>query len=138
MGGMQEKLPSCKENQSSNVSNLTVIYFPCFHSFIHFATSFCRLPVEGKKNALISSALPYVNNVPHLGNIIGCVLSADVFARYFTLQRNLILIYLIEQDNIIWIGYAPDCYSYKIPLITHPSGPIFGTSSAFFNSEVYF
>uniref|UniRef100_A0A8L8KBT2 Methionyl-tRNA synthetase n=1 Tax=Heligmosomoides polygyrus TaxID=6339 RepID=A0A8L8KBT2_HELPZ len=26
--------------------------------------------------------LPYVNNVPHLGNIIGCVLSADVFARY--------------------------------------------------------
>lgn len=31
---------------------------------------------------LITSALPYVNNVPHLGNIIGCVLSADVYARY--------------------------------------------------------
>ncbi|HLC66387.1 MAG TPA: class I tRNA ligase family protein, partial [Candidatus Nanoarchaeia archaeon] len=31
---------------------------------------------------LITSALPYVNNVPHLGNLIGCVLSADVFARY--------------------------------------------------------
>ena len=31
---------------------------------------------------LITSALPYVNNIPHLGNIIGCVLSADVFARY--------------------------------------------------------
>lgn len=31
---------------------------------------------------LITSAIPYVNNVPHLGNIIGCVLSADVFARY--------------------------------------------------------
>ncbi len=30
---------------------------------------------------LITSALPYVNNVPHLGNIIGCVLSADVFSR---------------------------------------------------------
>lgn len=41
----------------------------------------CRLPIEGEKNILISSALPYVNNVPHLGNIIGCVLSADVFAR---------------------------------------------------------
>ena len=26
--------------------------------------------------------MPYVNNVPHLGNLIGCVLSADVFARY--------------------------------------------------------
>lgn len=31
---------------------------------------------------LITSALPYVNNVPHLGNIIGCVLSADAWARY--------------------------------------------------------
>ena len=31
---------------------------------------------------LITSALPYVNNVPHLGNIIGCVLSADCYARY--------------------------------------------------------
>jgi methionyl-tRNA synthetase len=31
---------------------------------------------------LVTSALPYVNNVPHLGNIIGCVLSADVYARY--------------------------------------------------------
>ena len=34
------------------------------------------------KKILITSALPYVNNVPHLGNIIGCVLSADAFARY--------------------------------------------------------
>ncbi|MCP4296927.1 MAG: methionine--tRNA ligase, partial [Proteobacteria bacterium] len=34
-----------------------------------------------RKKKLITSALPYVNNVPHLGNIIGCVLSADVYAR---------------------------------------------------------
>jgi len=34
------------------------------------------------KKILITSALPYVNDVPHLGNIIGSVLSADVFARY--------------------------------------------------------
>ncbi|PKS12771.1 hypothetical protein jhhlp_000982 [Lomentospora prolificans] len=40
------------------------------------------LPQPGKRNVLITSALPYVNNVPHLGNIIGSVLSADVFARY--------------------------------------------------------
>ena len=39
------------------------------------------LPVPGERNVLITSALPYVNNVPHLGNIIGCVLSADAFAR---------------------------------------------------------
>lgn len=35
-----------------------------------------------RKKILITSALPYVNNVPHLGNIIGSVLSADVYARY--------------------------------------------------------
>lgn len=40
------------------------------------------LPVDGENNILITSALPYVNNVPHLGNVIGSVLSADVFARY--------------------------------------------------------
>lgn len=44
-----------------------------------------RLPVPGERNVLITSALPYVNNVPHLGNIIGCVLSADVFARWIQL-----------------------------------------------------
>lgn len=30
-----------------------------------------KLPIPGKRNILITSALPYVNNVPHLGNIIG-------------------------------------------------------------------
>lgn len=40
------------------------------------------LPKPNERNILITSALPYVNNVPHLGNIIGCVLSADIFARY--------------------------------------------------------
>ncbi|WYZ41042.1 hypothetical protein EsH8_IV_001383 [Colletotrichum jinshuiense] len=46
------------------------------------------LPVKGKNNVLITSALPYVNNVPHLGNIIGSVLSADVFARYSRARGN--------------------------------------------------
>ncbi|KZS92594.1 methionyl-tRNA synthetase [Sistotremastrum niveocremeum HHB9708] len=39
------------------------------------------LPLEGQRNILITSALPYCNNVPHLGNIIGSTLSADVFSR---------------------------------------------------------
>jgi methionyl-tRNA synthetase len=38
--------------------------------------------IMSRDRILITSALPYVNNVPHMGNIIGCVLSADVFARY--------------------------------------------------------
>lgn len=44
------------------------------------------LPAKDKRNVLITSALPYVNNVPHLGNIIGCVLSADVYARFCRLR----------------------------------------------------
>jgi methionyl-tRNA synthetase len=39
-------------------------------------------PKPGSRNILITSALPYVNDVPHLGNIIGSCLSADVFSRY--------------------------------------------------------
>lgn len=38
-----------------------------------------------KKKHLITSALPYVNNEPHLGNLLQ-VLSADVFARYSRLN----------------------------------------------------
>ncbi|KAK5938254.1 methionine--tRNA ligase mes1 [Knufia obscura] len=40
------------------------------------------LPKQGQRNILITSALPYVNNTPHLGNIVGSVLSADIFSRY--------------------------------------------------------
>ncbi|MDW8031513.1 MAG: methionine--tRNA ligase [Candidatus Bipolaricaulota bacterium] len=32
------------------------------------------------------SAWPYANNVPHLGTLIGCLLSGDVFARYYKLK----------------------------------------------------
>ncbi len=39
---------------------------------------------------LITSALPYVNNVPHLGNLIQ-VLSADIFARYSRLKGDEVL-----------------------------------------------
>lgn len=44
------------------------------------------LPKKGKNNILITSALPYVNNVPHLGNVVGSVLSADVFSRFSKLR----------------------------------------------------
>lgn len=46
------------------------------------------LPQKGKRNILITSALPYVNNVPHLGNIIGAPLSADVSSRYWKGRGN--------------------------------------------------
>ena len=56
------------------------------------------LPVVGRRNVLITSALPYVNNVPHLGNLIGAVLSADVFARFCRL-RGYQTLYLCGTDE---------------------------------------
>jgi methionyl-tRNA synthetase len=56
------------------------------------------LPEPGKRNILITSALPYVNNTPHLGNIIGSVLSADCFARYCR-ARGLRTIYICGSDE---------------------------------------
>ena len=52
----------------------------------------------GKEKRLITSALPYVNNIPHLGNIIGCVLSADVFAR-FSRSRGYDTLYVCGTDE---------------------------------------
>lgn len=57
-----------------------------------------KLPIAGQRNILITSALPYVNNVPHLGNIIGCVLSADVYAR-FCRARGHNCIYICGTDE---------------------------------------
>ncbi|KAF8839622.1 methionyl-tRNA synthetase [Paxillus ammoniavirescens] len=56
------------------------------------------LPKEGETNILITSALPYCNNVPHLGNIIGSVLSADVFSRY-NRTRNRRTLYICGTDE---------------------------------------
>lgn len=49
------------------------------------------------KKILITSALPYVNNIPHLGNLIQ-VLSADVFARYCRL-REVETLYICGTDE---------------------------------------
>jgi methionyl-tRNA synthetase len=49
------------------------------------------------KRRLITSALPYVNNVPHLGNLIQ-VLSADAFARFCRL-RGMETLYICGTDE---------------------------------------
>lgn len=54
--------------------------------------------LTGARNILITSALPYVNNVPHLGNIIGSVLSADCYARYCK-SRGYNCIYMCGTDE---------------------------------------
>lgn len=40
---------------------------------------------------MITAALPYVNNVPHIGNIVGSHLPADIFARYQRTKGNIVL-----------------------------------------------
>lgn len=47
--------------------------------------------IKSKQQIIVTSALPYVNNVPHLGNIIGCVLSADVYVRFLKSNLNNLL-----------------------------------------------
>ncbi|EOB14811.1 methionyl-tRNA synthetase, cytoplasmic [Nosema bombycis CQ1] len=47
---------------------------------------------------IITSALPYVNNQPHLGNIIGCVLSGDVYSRFCKKNKEDV-VYLCGTDE---------------------------------------
>jgi methionyl-tRNA synthetase len=43
------------------------------------------------ENVLVTSAWPYINVTPHLGNLVGSVLSADVTARYYRLKGDDVL-----------------------------------------------
>ncbi|MBP5534929.1 MAG: methionine--tRNA ligase [Alphaproteobacteria bacterium] len=39
-----------------------------------------------KQKYLITSALPYINGLPHLGHMVGCLLPSDVYARFMRMQ----------------------------------------------------
>jgi len=43
------------------------------------------------RKILVTSAWPYINVTPHLGNLVGSVLSADVAARYYRLRGDDVL-----------------------------------------------
>jgi methionyl-tRNA synthetase len=47
---------------------------------------------------LITSALPYINGVKHLGNLIGSMLPADAYARYLRLRGEQVL-YICATDE---------------------------------------
>ncbi|MYE07792.1 MAG: methionine--tRNA ligase [Oligoflexia bacterium] len=47
---------------------------------------------------LITSALPYINGVKHLGNLVGSMLPADVYARYLR-RRGRPVLYLCATDE---------------------------------------
>jgi methionyl-tRNA synthetase len=47
--------------------------------------------VPTPQKILVTAAWPYINVIPHLGNLVGSVLSADVVARYYRLQGQDVL-----------------------------------------------
>ncbi|MEL7482127.1 MAG: methionine--tRNA ligase, partial [Pseudomonadota bacterium] len=51
-----------------------------------------------KRRILITSALPYINGIKHLGNLAGSQLPADVYARYQRLQGHDVL-YICATDE---------------------------------------
>ncbi|WP_084400012.1 methionine--tRNA ligase [Henriciella aquimarina] len=52
----------------------------------------------GKRRILVTSALPYINGVKHLGNLAGSMLPADVFARFQRLRGHDVL-YICATDE---------------------------------------
>jgi methionyl-tRNA synthetase len=55
------------------------------------------IKLTGKKKFLITCALPYINSVPHLGNLVP-ILSADVYTRFLR-QQNKNAIYICATDD---------------------------------------
>ena len=47
---------------------------------------------------LITSALPYVNGIPHLGHLVSCLLPSDVYARFMRMSGNEVL-YICGTDE---------------------------------------
>jgi methionyl-tRNA synthetase len=47
---------------------------------------------------LVTSALPYINGIKHLGNLVGSMLPADVYSRYLR-QRGHEVLYICATDE---------------------------------------
>lgn len=70
---------------------------------------------------VIGSAWPYVQTVPHLGNLIGSVLSADVYARYLRLKGHDV-VFVSGSDmhgtpvevEAMQLGVDPAEYAYRM------------------------
>ena len=71
-----------------------------------------KLPSTSSRNVLITSALPYVNNEPHLGNLLGAVLSADCYARFCRLRQYNVL-YVCGTDEY---GTATEIKAHELKI----------------------
>ena len=52
-----------------------------------------------KTKYLITSALPYINGLPHLGHMVGCLLPSDVYARFMRMQPGIDVLYICGTDE---------------------------------------
>ena len=74
------------------------VSFFCDNLFTQFYSNFNKVGAERlfgdlclPEKVLVTSAWPYINVTPHLGNLVGSVLSADVAARYYRLRGDDVL-----------------------------------------------
>src|SRR3990172_6783553 len=52
------------------------------------------------EKVLVTSAWPYINVTPHLGNLVGSILSADVAARYYRLRGDDVLLVSGSDEHV--------------------------------------
>jgi methionyl-tRNA synthetase len=84
---------------------------------------------------LITSALPYINGVKHLGNLAGSMLPADVYAR-FQRSRGQEVLYICATDEhgtpaeLAAVAAGQDVFTYcqEQHLVQHDVGRAFGLS----------
>jgi len=48
--------------------------------------------LSGRERWIVTSAWPYAHGIPHLGNLIGSLLSADIFTRYLRLKGHDVIL----------------------------------------------
>lgn len=101
---------------------------------------------------LITSALPYINGLPHLGHLVGCLLPSDVYARFLRQkgERVLFICGTDEHGTPAEVGAAKEnmdirtyCTKYyelhkKIYKDFHLSFDYFGQSSSDQNKEIVY
>lgn len=69
-----------------------------FSAHEHWYERTIRTKVSMKRH-LITSALPYINGVKHLGNLVGSMLPADVYARFLRMQPDTEVLLICATDE---------------------------------------
>jgi len=88
---------------------------------------------------LITSALPYINGVKHLGNLAGSMLPADVHARFRRQQGHEVLFICATDEHgtpaelaAAELGVSPRAYCDQFHDIQRKAGEGFGLSFDWF------